>query len=123
MGGVLVAGETEHVFRLKGEDCGGGLRRSWEESDNSPGPGAEAGARKGEWGYPSWQGGRVRTWVGSSLAGKEGKDVSGVRDHRAISEGGEVRGGPLPSVSSCPRAWAAWTWAASGHGNGWGASP
>lgn len=29
-------GETEHVFRLKGEDRGGGLRRSWEESDNRP---------------------------------------------------------------------------------------
>ena len=46
--GVLFDGKTEQVFRLKGEDRGGGLRRSWEESDNTPSPGAEAGARRGE---------------------------------------------------------------------------
>lgn len=60
--GVLFEGKTEQVFRLKGEDRGGGLRRSWEESDNTPSPGAEAGARRGEWGLPS-------------LAGREGKNL------------------------------------------------
>lgn len=43
-----------------------------------PSPGAEAGARRGEWGYPCRQGGWLRTRVGGSLAGgKRGKMLAG----------------------------------------------
>lgn len=62
LGGFLFDGETEQVFRLKSEDRGGGLRRSWEESDNTSSPGVEAGARMGGVGLPS-------------LAGREGENL------------------------------------------------